>query len=934
MGSRLAPSLQAFLDLPPEDRRLGPFRLVEQLGKGGFAPVWLAEEVYGETKLRTAAVKLFAYGEPDEDGRTSATGRMSTAGLRMRDRITEEARSLCRVEHPNVVRFYSLPTDDQRGIIGLAMEYVAGTSLDRRLAGSRGDVRGIPLAEVLSVGIAVASALAVVHQIGLVHRDIKPANVIESAGVYKLIDFGIASAERTRAREAEPAAPPPVIVLGDVPIHAIGSRADMLLRLPGAQGSLPSLTSAIMSGTVGYIDPKCMPPECARATSSSDLYALGAMLFECVTGRIPAVAAAGDGGGMKTEVLDGREKSPPLRALSPDVPASLARLIDALLDPEPAGRPRSAEAVARDLERIRGELAGASRALPSEEIGPFRGLSRFEEGDRDVYFGRSAEVAATLERLRGRGLVAIVGASGSGKSSLARAGVVPAIVEGALGWPKQWDRAICTPGADPLASMLEALTPFLPEGTRGSESIVAALAERAQTMGRGLVLVVDQLEELATIVPVSPAALAKRAHAVELLARFGEQPLVGVRVLCAARRDLLDPLLALDEVLGRVLTRGMMLVAPLADTAWHDVLEQALEAYGYGFEDDALRGEILTDLRGTASAMPLVQFALTQLWAQRDVAGKRITRAGHRAIGGISGALDRHARATLERLVRADPSARELAREILVALTTAQGTRVTRGLDELQSIGGAKATIVVRALEEARLLSRDGDGVSLAHEALLAQWEELRGWIHEAREDRLLAEELERDAAKWSEAPDASLLWRKRRLAAAEEVRRRGTVRLSDIADRYLSVGRGEERRGIFLAVAAALVVVFAGAVGAGLYVRDIHAARVAAEQKAIEASRSEVVAQTSMKQAKAETERADLASEKARLAAKDADDAKKDFENRLNDLKSELKKNINDAAALKQLAKQVNDLTSKPPKPPPPGTLDAGSVSQTGLPP
>ncbi|MEO7094695.1 MAG: protein kinase, partial [Polyangiales bacterium] len=207
--ARLSPALQSFLELPGEQRRIGPFHLIEQLGKGGFAPVWLAEEIYGATKLRTAAVKIFSFDDIDA---RSGSARSSSSGERRRALITEEARALCRVEHPNVVRFYALPTDDERGLIGLAMEYVAGTALDRKISGEAGAIRKLPLAEVLSVGIAVASALAVVHQAGLVHRDIKPANVIEAGGLYKLIDFGIASAERPRAEpvlqaSTEPAPP-------------------------------------------------------------------------------------------------------------------------------------------------------------------------------------------------------------------------------------------------------------------------------------------------------------------------------------------------------------------------------------------------------------------------------------------------------------------------------------------------------------------------------------------------------------------------------------------------------------------------------------------------------------------------------------------------------------------------------------------------------
>src|SRR5262249_42657512 len=107
--SRLAPALQSFLELPADHRRIGPFHLVEPLGRGGFAPVWLAEEMYGTTKLRTAAVKIFCFDEAP----ASAERRPSAVSeaARRRDQITDEARALCRVEHPNIVRFYSLPMD-------------------------------------------------------------------------------------------------------------------------------------------------------------------------------------------------------------------------------------------------------------------------------------------------------------------------------------------------------------------------------------------------------------------------------------------------------------------------------------------------------------------------------------------------------------------------------------------------------------------------------------------------------------------------------------------------------------------------------------------------------------------------------------------------------------------------------------------------------
>jgi serine/threonine protein kinase len=123
-----ASAIQRLLDLPYGERRIGPFLLVQPLGWGGFAPVWLAREVYGATELRAAAVKLFALGAP-----------LGPSGL-VRRQLLEEARALCQVEHPSVVRFYALALDEARGVMGLAMEYVAGTPLDQRImaVGARG----------------------------------------------------------------------------------------------------------------------------------------------------------------------------------------------------------------------------------------------------------------------------------------------------------------------------------------------------------------------------------------------------------------------------------------------------------------------------------------------------------------------------------------------------------------------------------------------------------------------------------------------------------------------------------------------------------------------------------------------------------------------------------------------------------------------------
>lgn len=203
--------------------------------------------------------------------------------------------------------------------------------LDGRLA----DGGALSVAATLDVGIAVASALAAVHKEGGIYRDVKPANVLAAGGVYELIDVGVATAAGLE------------------------------------QGS---------GGTSGYIDPFTIATG-APATPASDLYALGAMLFESVTGKLPAAAAAADGGGLRDEVLDGRVHAPRLAELAPGAPPALAHLVDRMLDPERDARPASGEEVVRALEEVRRALSeptkrvSASAMLKPEDIDAARELT-------------------------------------------------------------------------------------------------------------------------------------------------------------------------------------------------------------------------------------------------------------------------------------------------------------------------------------------------------------------------------------------------------------------------------------------------------------------------------------------------------------------------------------------------------------------------------
>jgi hypothetical protein len=720
--SAFSPRIRDFLAAPDDARRIGPYRCKELLDKAGSAPVYRAVEEHGGLSLREVAVKLFDIGQ--------APGGGADGGWQAR--VVEEARALCRVQHPNVIRFHTLATDPKRGLMGLVMEFGDGISLDRELADlPLGDARRVALA--LEIGLDIASALAAAHEAGVVHCNVKPSNIMFTNGTHKLLNFGLAAS------------------------------------LDNPEAKRPS------TGTLGYVDPICAKTN-AAPTASSDLYSLGATLYECLAGTVPALV--GD--------------APParLKDLAPFTPSDLAKLVDALVSPARADRPRSADVVVSALERIRSALAGRERGLPPAERGPFPGLERYEVSDRDVFFGRTAEVAGVIELARTRGLVGIVGLSGSGKSSIIRAGILPAIEEGALGgWPKRYRSVLVTPGTDLMAALDTALEKLLeaPLATH-PEAIAQQLAADVDSKGEGIVILVDQLEEIVT--KYDAKCEDGRAKGLDLLSRLAESH-VGLRVIVAVRSDLLDGTLAIDPRFSRALARGIQLIGPLSGGAWEDVIDRSLEAYGYELEDVELRKEVLADLKTRESAMTLVQFGLTRLWGARDEKKKVIPRAALSGKGGMKSALEDHADAA----IAAKKVPKDTLRNVLLAMTTPEGTRDHVELDVLVGRYGESAKDVIFALTKARLVVAEKDGFSFVHDSVLREWSLLRGWIADARDDRLLVALAERDAARWAPSKDPAELWRKGRLAAAVELWKRDSAQFSEPARQFVTASAKEEQK-------------------------------------------------------------------------------------------------------------------------------------------
>ncbi|MEU7648143.1 nSTAND1 domain-containing NTPase [Streptomyces huasconensis] len=378
-----------------------------------------------------------------------------------------------------------------------------------------------------------------------------------------------------------------------------------------------------------------------------------------------------------------------------------------------------------------------------EARAPYRGLARFEPGDRELFFGREQLVAQLVERVRAHRVVAVVGASGSGKSSLLRAGLIPALQQ--EGTPDRRPAAIriLTPGPHPLAAH-------------------AGLMTAAQGPG-DTVVVVDQTEELFTLC----ADLGERTAFLDLLVQAAH-PTRRLRVILAVRADFFGRC-AEHHALAAVLRDATVLVGPMSPAELRQAVVGPATAMGLIVERE-LTARIIDDVGDTPGGLPLMSHALLETWRRRT--GRALTLAAYRAAGGIQGALARTADDLCTRL--SDRQA-ECARRILLRLITpGEGTPDTRRpaaraeLDLADEPG--EVPLVLDRLARARLIILDEDTVDLAHEALITGWPRLRDWIERDRERLRVHRRLTEAAEAWADlGKDPGALYRGSRLTMAEE---------------------------------------------------------------------------------------------------------------------------------------------------------------------
>lgn len=435
--------------------------------------------------------------------------------------------------------------------------------------------------------------------------------------------------------------------------------------------------------------------------------------------------------------------------------------------------------VSRELQRSGQEVihAGKGQAIPLfrlaastevsinstiDETCPYQGLKPFDKSTAKFFYGRGSTVQRLLEQLEQSSFIPVIGASGSGKSSAVRAGLLPALEN--RGWKIL---NIIHPGVEPIAKLKATLEQFFRD--REQLSVFTQLYPRMEVeglcpviehlAGDRTLLVVDQFEEVFTVCPKED----ERRRFIEWLTQVAGDS-ASLTVVLTLRIDFLEACLHYRK-LAQLIQDWQILMLPLDESELHQVIVNPAEQQGYRL-GEGLLDLVLEDVRREKNCLPLLEFALTELWKPATKQGHQLTLAQYREMGRVAGALNRHAENLYERLTSVE---QEWAKRIFLKLVRtgaeerdSRQRQLKQHLLEMSESVEARQVMerVLQVMVNGRLLVTDdsetlekqqsgGVVVDLAHEALMEGWERFVEWRREDRGIRRLVDRIEDAYQEW-----------------------------------------------------------------------------------------------------------------------------------------------------------------------------------------
>ncbi|NDJ75022.1 MAG: protein kinase [Chloroflexi bacterium] len=800
------------------------YELWERIGSGGFGVVHRA---YQSTLGREVAIKIILphYANHPEFIR----------------RFDSEAQLIARLEHPHIVPLYDYWREPEGAY--LVMRWLRGGSLREAL--QNGPVKLEPAAQLID---QITSALALAHRNGVIHRDLKPANILldEDGNAY-LSDFGIAKDILSTAGEqtgtdiilgspdylspeqarSEPVSPQTDIYSLGVMLyeiltgqHPFPDKTPVERMYQHLNDPLPLITTlddGVADGVNGIIQKATAKNPANRYTdvlevaaafrheAALDVLHAGESLVERLTMREQEVLQLLINGCSNQEVADQLVITPgtvkwyltqiyrKLRVRSRVQAIVRARELNLIVSAEPD------ETTDTDVTYV---------LLPEPE-NPYKGLRAFQAADARDFFGREKLVEKLVARLAEKNelsrFLAVVGPSGSGKSSVVKAGLIPALWRGGLPGSDHWFIVDVMPGPRPLDELEVALTRVTANPSanlreqleRDQHGLLRVAGLILPDDGSELVVVLDQFEELFTLVEDE----AVRARFLDLIHAAVTDPRSRVRVIVTLRADFYDRPLHYPEF-GELMRSRMETVLPQSAEELEAAIIKPAERVGLTFEP-GLVAHIVSDVHYQPGALPLVQYALTELFEQRD--GRILTQDAYQALGGAVGALAKRADNVF---CEQDEPGRDAIRQMFLRLVTLDGDasetrrRVLRS--ELLSIVADEDVMdeVIDSYAAYRLLTLDRDPatrrptVELAHEAILREWQRLRDWLDESRHDIRQQRVLAAAAAEWQQAnQEPSYLLRGAKLEQFEGWATDTLLALTQDERDYLNISIAESER-------------------------------------------------------------------------------------------------------------------------------------------